>query len=128
MSRITLQLPAKKKLKTLQLNLNAKLTLLGASVINKVQCIVIILCWNEALWLVTTANQRLLYYSIIVTICRKLFMTSAPELFRWIQKCDYGSVGRAFASDTRGPWFESGHRQTLIWNICLLSTVLKRQK
>ena len=37
--------------------------------------------------------------------------------------CD--SVGRAVASDTRGPWFKSSHRQKLMYilNICLLSTV-----
>ena len=36
-----------------------------------------------------------------------------------------GSVGRAVASDTRGPQFESSHQQKFIykWNICLLSTV-----
>ena len=36
-----------------------------------------------------------------------------------------GSVGRAAASDTRGPRFESSHRQKFIYilNICLLSTV-----
>ena len=36
-----------------------------------------------------------------------------------------GSVGRAVASDTRGPRFESSHRQKIIYilNICLLSTV-----
>ena len=28
-----------------------------------------------------------------------------------------GSVGRAVASDTRGPWFESSHRQNFISNI-----------
>ena len=38
-----------------------------------------------------------------------------------------GSVGRAVASDTRGPQFKSSHRQNLL-NICLLSTVLKRRK
>ena len=39
-----------------------------------------------------------------------------------------GSVGRAVASVTRGPWFESSHPQTLIWTfICLLSIVLKRR-
>ena len=37
----------------------------------------------------------------------------------------YGSVGRAVASDTRGPQFESSHWQKFIYilNICLLSTV-----
>ena len=36
-----------------------------------------------------------------------------------------GSVGRAVASDTRGPRFESSHQQKFIniLNICLLSTV-----
>ena len=36
-----------------------------------------------------------------------------------------GSVGRAVASNTRGLWFESSHRQKIIFilNICLLSTV-----
>ena len=35
-----------------------------------------------------------------------------------------GAVGRAVASDTRGPQFESSHWQ----NLYALSTVLKRQK
>ena len=35
-----------------------------------------------------------------------------------------GAVGRAVASETRGPRFESSHRQ----NLYVLSTVLKRQK
>ena len=36
-----------------------------------------------------------------------------------------GSVGRAVASNTRGPLFESSHRQKFIYllNICFLSTV-----
>ena len=36
-----------------------------------------------------------------------------------------GSVGRVVASDTRGPQFESSHRQKIIYilNICLLSIV-----
>ena len=38
-----------------------------------------------------------------------------------------GSVGRAVASDIRGPRFHYSHQQNLL-NICLLSTVLKRQK
>ena len=38
-----------------------------------------------------------------------------------------GSVGRAVASDTRCPRFESSHWHTFIWNICLLPTVLKRR-
>ena len=29
----------------------------------------------------------------------------------------WGSVGRAVASDCRGPWFESSHRQKNILNI-----------
>ena len=39
-----------------------------------------------------------------------------------------GSVGIAVASNTRGPRFESSHRQTFIFNICLLWTVLKSRK
>ena len=39
-----------------------------------------------------------------------------------------GSVGRAVASDTRGLWIKSSHRNTFIWNICLLYTVWKRRK
>ena len=43
-----------------------------------------------------------------------------------------GSVGRAVALNTRGPRFDSSHRQKFILNICLLtcllSTVLKRRK
>ena len=37
----------------------------------------------------------------------------------------WGSVGRAADSNTRGPWFESIHRQTFIYimNIFLMSTV-----
>ena len=38
-----------------------------------------------------------------------------------------GSVGRAVTSDTRGPQFESSHRQMFIWDICLLSTVLTKK-
>ena len=38
-----------------------------------------------------------------------------------------GSVGRAVASDTRGPQFKSSHRQNLLKN-CKLSSVLKRRK
>ena len=39
-----------------------------------------------------------------------------------------GSVGRAVAYETRGPQFESSHRQTFISDIWVLSTVLKRRK
>ena len=42
--------------------------------------------------------------------------------FAWGSGC--GAVGRAVASDTRGPRFESSHRQ----NLYVLSTVLKRRK
>ena len=43
--------------------------------------------------------------------------------FSWGSGCD--SVGRAVASDTRRPRFESSHRQKFIYilNICFLSTV-----
>ena len=54
-------------------------------------------------------------------------------LGRYLQRhlligCGCGSVGRAVALDTRGPWFESSQRQIFIENICLLSTVMKRRK
>ena len=41
-----------------------------------------------------------------------------------------GSVGRVVASNTRGPRFESSHRQkfTYILNICLLSTMYWKDK
>ena len=40
-----------------------------------------------------------------------------------------GSVGRAVASDNKGPRFKSSHRQIFyIQHICTLSTVLRRQK
>ena len=38
-----------------------------------------------------------------------------------------GSVGRAFASNTRGPWFESNHRQSLN-NEQFNCQLLKRRK
>ena len=40
---------------------------------------------------------------------------------------DCGAVGRAVASNTRGPWFESSHRQLLL-NIHLLLTVCRKDK
>ena len=41
-----------------------------------------------------------------------------------------GSVGRAVASNTRGPRFESSHRQKFIYtlNISLLSTVYRKDE
>ena len=33
----------------------------------------------------------------------------------------YGSVGRAVASDTRGPWFEFSHLQTFILDMYLFT-------
>ena len=39
-----------------------------------------------------------------------------------------GSVGRAVASEAKGPRFESSYRQIILSDICLLSAVLKRQK
>ena len=48
---------------------------------------------------------------------------------RWGSGC--GSVGRAVASNTRGPRFESSHRQKFIYTLNILFTVncvLKRRK
>ena len=44
---------------------------------------------------------------------------------RTVHSGQRGSVGRAVASDTRGPRFKSSHRQKIIYmlNYCLLSTV-----
>ena len=41
-----------------------------------------------------------------------------------------GSVGRAVASDTRGPWLESSHRQKFIYieHLFTVNCVLKRRK
>ena len=39
----------------------------------------------------------------------------------------YGTVGRAVASKTRDPWFESSHRQ-ILFTSTVLNTVLKRRK
>ena len=39
------------------------------------------------------------------------------------------SVGRGIASDTRGPWFKSSHRQFFTEHLLtFLSTVVKRRK
>ena len=39
-----------------------------------------------------------------------------------------GSVGRAVASNTRGPRFESSHRQKIIEHLSTVNCVLKRRK
>ena len=43
-----------------------------------------------------------------------------------------GSVGRAVASDTRGPWFESSHWQYLYWTLftvnCTEKTTIKKKE
>ena len=51
--------------------------------------------------------------------------TAACNIYKEFEGNGCGSVGRAVASDTRGPRFESSHRQKFIYtlNICLLSTV-----
>ena len=42
----------------------------------------------------------------------------------------YGSVGKAVASNTRGPQFESSHRQKFIYieHLFTVNCVLKRRK
>ena len=48
------------------------------------------------------------------------------DLTKQVNMCSgCGSVGRVVASNSRGPRFESSHRQNFIYmlNICLLSTV-----
>ena len=55
----------------------------------------------------------------MITPLDKIFH-SKNKKWKWL--CE--SVGRAVASNTRGPQFESNHRQFLfILNICLLSNV-----
>ena len=51
-----------------------------------------------------------------VVSSQKLFQT----LQNWAMGSNCGSVGRAVASDTRGPQFESSHRQKIIYilNYC----------
>ena len=52
----------------------------------------------------------------------------------YVLNCGCGSVGRAVASDARGLWFESSHRQTFILDIylltvhCIEKTKRKRKK
>ena len=54
-------------------------------------------------------------YQIFVSI---YFRHSSSFLFFY---CGCGSVGRGVASDTKGLWFESSHRQIFKWNKCLHS-------
>ena len=44
--------------------------------------------------------------------------------------CGCGSVGRAVASDSRGPWFESSHQQNIIYieHLFSVNCVLKGRK
>ena len=69
-------------------------------------------------------------FRFVVSSCAssEVTMISRKELESLGSGC--GSVGRAVASDTRGPLFESSHRQKFIYilNICLLSTVYRRDK
>ena len=39
-----------------------------------------------------------------------------------------GSVGRAAASDTRGPRFESSHWQTLLWKFSFTVNCIEKMK
>ena len=66
-------------------------------------------------------------FSIFISGNIRRCSTSKREREKKLRGSGCGSVGRAVASDTRGPWFESSHQQNLL-NICLLSTVLKRRK
>ena len=76
-----------------------------------------------------TANQNAFQQAYLKpTLKFLIWSTPAVHLhfykeLHWGSGC--GSVGRAVASDTRGPRFESSHRQKFnyLLNICLLSTV-----
>ena len=84
-------------------------------------------------WHVLT-NQGAFSQSRVVTLLWNCLMRSAPAIpFLGRSLCGTmgsgcGSVGRAVASDTRGPRFESSHRQKFILNICLLSTVYSKDE
>ena len=60
--------------------------------------------------------------------CRSLNYSKRPgaKFGQWL--C--GLVDRAVASNTRGPWFESSHRQKFIYieHLFTVNCVLKRQK
>ena len=59
-----------------------------------------------------------------------LVWTLNPQLINQFQGSGCGSVGRVVTSDTRGPRFESSHRQKFIYNehLFTVNCVLKRPK
>ena len=59
-----------------------------------------------------------------------LFSKKVGQLTVIYLGCGCGSVGRAVASDTRGSWFESSHRQKFIYieHLFNVNCVLKRRK
>ena len=69
------------------------------------------LWWNEAFWLAKKVLWRL-------KIQLKCFISV------WLREgSSCGSVGWAVASNTRGPQFESSHRQTLYWRFVYLFAI-----
>ena len=72
-------------------------------------------------------KHKLFTYMDWVAYWQGLYGFSSPST-KVLHDTGSGSVGRAVIFDTQGPRFESGHCQTFIQNIYLLSTLLKRRK
>ena len=71
-------------------------------------------------------NQNAFMVRVGVSDGIRCFVIAKLNIGQWL--C--GSVGRAVASDTRGPRFESSHQQkfTYIEHLCTVNCVLKRRK
>ena len=88
------------------------------------------------------AIEPFLISSLVTLLTLKLVVNFLPfpsalwpfDLFTSTNNRDKGSgcvsVGRAVASDIRGPWFKSSHRQKFIYieHLFTVNCVLKRQK
>ena len=76
---------------------------------------------NIILSSIQSANEATDPFGVISVNC---FVTGTNYNCNSLTCSGCGSVGKAVASDTRGPRFESSHRQKFIYilNICLLST------
>ena len=83
--------------------------------------------WRRSISTVSSNKKGVILLSLLLKVkvkksTQRWFMVDVDKegiAGQWL--C--GSVGRAVASDTRGPRFESSHRQKFILNICFLSTV-----
>ena len=66
-------------------------------------------------------------YGVDLQVIKHLSTSLNSRLKHFFEGSGCGAVGRAVASDTRGPRFESSHRQLLL-NIYLLLTVCRKDK